>query len=89
MLGLGGASLQRDLHRLVNLGILGRTTDGRLTRYHPLARPNFWAALRLLLSDLDDPARLVSDALLDVSGIKAAFLFGSVAAGADRPESDV
>lgn len=89
VLDLGGASLQRDLGRLVDFGILERTEDGRLARYHTGDRPNFWAAVRLLVADLDDPASLLSEALRDVSGIEAAFVFGSAAEGARCSDSDI
>lgn len=41
VLAIGGASAQRDLERLVTLGALARSTDGRLAATEPFRRRNF------------------------------------------------
>ncbi|MFH1764422.1 MAG: nucleotidyltransferase domain-containing protein [Gemmatimonadota bacterium] len=89
VLGLGGASVQRELERLVSLGALARTQKGR--RVHFAMGPNaqFWAALSLLVGITSDPTQLIQDALKGLSGVRAAFLFGSTAEGNQRDDSDV
>ena len=89
ILGVSSATIQRDLARLVRLGILTRQHDGRAVRHALDANRPLWSALRTLVSQSSDPTTLVRDALRDVSGIDAAFIFGSVARGADDAESDV
>src|SRR5829696_5197205 len=87
VLGLGSASAQRDLDRLVTLGALERRRDGRRVCYAVAERPPVWGPIRTLLG-ASDPAALLRDALRDVPGIAAAFVFGSTAAGTARPQSD-
>ena len=88
-LGVGGASAQRDLDRLTEIGALKRVVDGRLVRYVAQPGSRFWRGMRLLIADPSRPADLLRDALCDVAGVKAAFVFGSSAKGTDRPDSDV
>jgi len=89
LLGLGSASLQREVDRLLALDALERVEVGRLVCYRPVLEAKLWGAVMLLLSDTRDPVGLVRDALCDVSGIEAAFVFGSFARGDARPDSDV
>jgi predicted nucleotidyltransferase len=89
MLRAGGASAQRDLDRLTDIGALRRVEEGRLVRYAPELGSRFWRGIRLLISDPNDPASLLRDALCDVEGLQAAFVFGSSARGQARPDSDV
>jgi len=89
VLGLGGASLQRELERMVSLGALVRTRKGRRIHYAMGPNAQLWAALSLMVGSTSDPARLIRDALLDVGGVRAAFLFGSTALGTQHSDSDV
>lgn len=89
VLGVGSASLQRDLERLVVLGALERVPDGRLVRYRPVPTSKIWRAVQLMVSDSPDAAMLVQAALCDVLGIIAAFVFGSTANGTARLASDI
>jgi predicted nucleotidyltransferase len=73
----------------VALGALERRAEGRLVCYRPVAPSSVWQAVRLLLADTSDPATIVRDALHDVPGIDAAFVFGSFAKGTAVRESDV
>jgi len=89
LLQLGGASIQRELRRLVGLGMLAREEEGRQLHYTAQSSSPVWTALRMLESASLDPTLLVQDALLDVPGIQAAFLFGSTARGTQRDDSDI
>jgi predicted nucleotidyltransferase len=88
-LDLGGASVQRALNRLVALGALDRTEENGRTLYSVVPRASAWRALRLLESETRDPTPLIRAALVDVPGIEAAFVFGSMATGDTHDESDV
>lgn len=88
-LGLGGASAQRDLDHLTEIGALKRVVDGRLVRYVAQPSSRFWRGIRLLIADPSKPAELLRDSLCDVAGVKAAFVFGSSAKGTARPDSDI
>lgn len=88
--GLTPRSLQTELARLERLGVVGRETNGRQVRYRLKERSPRWAALRGLVRELAEPSDVLRDALADVPGIEAAFLFGSMARGtAVRESSDL
>lgn len=84
----GKRSLQIELDRLVGLGLLKRRRAGRevfvsRNRDHPQ-----WRALASLVREYA-PALVLQDALADVPGLKAAFIFGSLARDDARPDSDI
>lgn len=89
VLGLGGASVQRAVDRLVAMGALKRTVEDGRTLYSVVPEASAWRALRLLESGTKDPTPLMREALIDVAGIQAAFVFGSVATGDIHEESDL
>jgi predicted nucleotidyltransferase len=87
--GLTPRSLQTELARLEALGIVRRRPQGRLVRYELNEGSPRWRALRALVRELADPADVLRDALADVPGVGAAFVFGSIARGDFREDSDV
>jgi predicted nucleotidyltransferase len=87
--GLTPRSLQTELARLESLGVVRRRPDGRLVRYELVEDSPRWRALRALIRELADPVDVVRNALADVPGIAAAFIFGSFARGDTREDSDV
>lgn len=89
-LGLGSASVQRDLTQLTDAGLLRplREPRERTVRYALVPHP-FWEAVRTLVSASAAPADLLREALRDVAGVDAGFLFGSSAAGGAHAESDL
>lgn len=89
ILRLGGSSLQRELARLGELGALERVPDGRRVRHRAVEGSPVWRAVRILEGASADPTLLIEDALVDVPGVRAAFVFGSVARGTQRDDSDV
>ncbi|HEX8692458.1 MAG TPA: nucleotidyltransferase domain-containing protein [Longimicrobium sp.] len=84
----GKRSLQIELDRLVELGLLERRREGR----EVLVSRNWdhpqWKALTSLVQEYA-PTLVLQDALADVPGLKAAFIFGSFARGDARPDSDI
>ncbi|MGK7312314.1 MAG: nucleotidyltransferase domain-containing protein [Candidatus Longimicrobiales bacterium M2_2A_002] len=88
-LDLGGASLKRELDRMVELGALRKEREGRRTHYSVIEGSPVWQAIRILESTSGDPAPLLEEALADVPGLEAAFIFGSAATGSEAEESDV
>ncbi len=62
LLGLGSASLQREVDRLLALDALERVEVGRLVCFRPVLEAKLWGAVMLLLSDTRDPVGLVRDA---------------------------
>lgn len=89
LLGLGGRSLQRELTRLVIVGALERIEHGRLVHFRARSDAPLWKAFRVMLAGYAEPASLVCDALRDVSGIQAAFVFGSIANATHTEDSDI
>lgn len=87
--GLTPRSLQTELARLESLGVVRRRLDGRRIRYELVEGNPRWRALRALVREFADPVEVVRNALADVPGIEAAFIFGSFARGDTREDSDV
>lgn len=87
--GLTPRSLQTELARLEGLGIVQRRPEGRLVRYALNEGSPRWRALRELVREMADPADVLRSALSDVPGVAAAFVFGSIARGDFREDSDV
>lgn len=87
-LGLGSASVQRDLTRMAAAGVLQPVPSGRTVRYAVVPH-RFWEVARALLAASDGPVDLLREAFRDVQGVEAAFLFGSSATGTAGPESDI
>jgi predicted nucleotidyltransferase len=88
--GLAPRSLQTELARLERLGVIQRQAEGRRVRYRLNERSPRWRALRQLVRELAEPSDVLRDALSDVPGIEAAFLFGSMARGTEvREGSDL
>ncbi|MBB4634697.1 nucleotidyltransferase family protein [Longimicrobium terrae] len=88
-LGLAGKrSLQTEVDRLVDLGLLERATDAtRVLITRNAAHPQ-WTALASLVREYGS-ALVLRDALADVPGLRAAFVFGSYARRDARPDSDI
>jgi predicted nucleotidyltransferase len=87
--GLPVRSLQRELQRLERLGVVTRHRVGRAVRFPLDEGTPAWRALLGAVRELADPADVLRAALVDVSGVDVAFLFGSFARGDARPDSDV
>lgn len=86
--GFALGTVRQDVEKLVKLDLLTRRKEGNRVCYaanerHPLA-----ADIRRLVLKTAGLADVLRDALKD-KGIRCAFVFGSVAAGVDRAESDV
>lgn len=82
-------SLQASLSRLVALGVVTRRAERRHIIFQANTAAPLWAALRQLVRTVGDPTELLRDALADMPGIDAAFVYGSTARGDIRPDSDV
>jgi DNA-binding transcriptional ArsR family regulator len=89
-LELHHASLQRELARLAGAEILLMRRDGNRVYYRANTDSPIFPELRGLLAKTAGIVEVLRDALLAHStGIVAAFVFGSVAGGTERAESDV
>lgn len=81
--------VQRELKRLEQTGLIARETRGRQVEYTAnTGHPAFSGLREVLLATVALGDRL-RDALSGLPAIRLAFIFGSVAAGEETPESDL
>src|SRR5688572_12990601 len=66
-----------------------RHEEGGRVLYGAVAGHPSWDAFRTLVREHADPVAVLRGALMDIDGVRAAFVFGSVARGDARPDSDV
>lgn len=85
---MGKRSLQIEVDRLVELGLLRREAEGRHTIVSRNQQHPQWTALTSLVQAYA-PALVLRDALAGVPGLKAAFIFGSFARRDERADSDI
>ena len=87
--GVASRSLQHELARLEELGMLRREPDGRRVRYHRVPAHPRWEVLREMVRRFARPRDVLRTALADVPGVEAAFIFGSFARGDMDARSDI
>ena len=89
-IGLGSGTVQRELKRLWRAEILVRTTEGRQTYYQANHRGPVFEELRGLVRKTFGATQVLQQALEPIANrIDVAFIFGSVASGTERSESDL
>ncbi len=89
-IGLGSGTVQRELERLSRAEILVRTTEGRQTYYQANHRCPVFEELRGLVRKTFGVTQVLQQALEPIANrIDVAFIFGSVASGTERSESDL
>ena len=88
--GLGRGTVQRELEFLARAGVVRRTMRGRQVYFQADAESPIYAELRGLVVKTAGVADALRAALAPLSGrIRVAFIYGSVAKGAERRGSDV
>jgi predicted nucleotidyltransferase len=88
--GLGRGTVQRELEFLARAGVVRRTVRGRQVYFRANAESPIYAELRGLVVKTVGVADALRAALAPLSGrIRVAFIYGSVAKGAERRGSDV
>jgi predicted nucleotidyltransferase len=85
--GLSRRALQAELAWMIGNGLVRRERQGRRVLYARTWVPE-WRTLENLVSSHGIPL-LLQSALAEVPGVEAAFIFGSLARGDARPDSDV
>lgn len=89
-IGLGSGTVQRGLERLWRAEILVRTTEGRQTYHQANHRCPVFEELRGLVRKIFGATQVLQQALEPIANrIDVAFIFGSVASGTERSESDL
>lgn len=88
--GLGSASLQRELNRLVEAGLVQSERVGNLRRFQANPKSPVYSELVSLTRKTIGIEPMLRDALLPLlPQLKAAWIFGSVAKQTDTTQSDV
>jgi len=86
--GLAIGSVREEALKLVGFGVVLRRKDGNRTYYEPNKKHPLYPEIRRIVlktCGLTDVLRLA----LNKPGVQCAFVFGSVAAGTEKPESDI
>lgn len=92
LVALTGGSLylvQRELKRLESVGLIDRRPRGRQVEYRANARHAGFPGLRDSVVRTIGLGDILRHALAQVPSVKAAFVFGSVAAGSESAASDL
>jgi len=88
--GLGYGAVQRELRRLERCGLLLRSVEGRQTYYQANADSPVFEELRGLIRKTFGVADVLRSGLARIAkDIRVAFIYGSIAKGAETAESDV
>ncbi len=87
-LDLSRQSLRNALDQLESLGMIRAITEGQRVVYERTDHPG-WAVFADLVRTFEDPAEVLRDLLRSVTGVHAAFVFGSFAKHSAHLESDI
>lgn len=88
--GLGRGSVQRELSRLKDAGLLVRTSRGNQVFYQANRKSPVFEELASFIIKTTGIAGALREAMAPLSGrLAVAFIYGSLADGTDRPASDV
>jgi len=88
--GLPAGTLTRELKRLASVGLLTQEKRGNQTVYQANRASPIFAELAAILRKTSGLSDVIADAIDSLSdGIDVAFIFGSVARGAETAGSDV
>ncbi|MBI3272989.1 MAG: nucleotidyltransferase domain-containing protein [Planctomycetes bacterium] len=85
---LNEATVRQELRRLSGLGLIEVRRDGNRAYYRANPRHPIYPDLRNLVLKTSGLAEVLREALRHPA-VGLAFVFGSIAAGTERPESDV
>lgn len=83
------ASVQREVGRLERLGLITMERRGKEKYYRLNERHPFFSELKRLVYKSAALGDVIREALTGVEGVEAAFIYGSVAKGGERPTSDI
>jgi len=87
--GGSSAHVQRELRQFTREGLLTRTKAGNQVRYRANPDHPLFPDLRSLVLKTAGLVDVLRRALKDLSGVRAAFVYGSLAKGDLRADSDV
>jgi DNA-binding transcriptional ArsR family regulator len=89
-MGVPSSSLQRELHDLSEVGILKIHRQGRMVYYQANTESPVFPDLRGLLLKTAGLVDVLAQAIKPLAGkLWAAFVYGSIAAGSEKSDSDI
>lgn len=89
-IGTGLGAVQRELENLVEAGLVLRSRDGNRVYYQANRAAPVFPELRGLMLKTAGLAEVLREALSPLKDrLESAFVFGSLAVGVERPDSDV
>lgn len=89
-MGVPSSSLQRELQELTDAGILKSHRQGRMAYFQPNTDSPLYPDLRGLLLKTAGLVDVLREALEPLAGqVRLAFVYGSMASGEERSDSDV
>jgi DNA-binding transcriptional ArsR family regulator len=86
--GLNDATIRQELKKLTRIGVVEARQDGNRIYYRASVRHPLYEELRNLVLKTTGLADVLREAL-DDSGIRLAFVFGSVASSNEKAHSDI
>ncbi len=86
--GYADATVRQELRRLLRLGLIVSRQDGNRVCYRACEAHPIYPEIRSLVRKTSGLVESLSEALR-IPEIRIAFIFGSVAAGSERAESDI
>ncbi len=88
--GCGHGAVQRELSHLTNLGLLSRTVRGNQVLYKANSQNPIFSEIKNLVAKTLGAHDVIRGALAPLgSQVRVAFIFGSLARGEERADSDV
>ena len=88
--GSGSGAVQRELKQMTEAGVVNRTESGNMVHYQANKLCPVYQELRSFIQKTSGAADIIRKSLSPVSRkIKLAFIFGSIAAGTGRKNSDI
>jgi DNA-binding transcriptional ArsR family regulator len=86
--GLADATVRQELKKLTRIGVVEARQDGNRTYYHANLQHPLYGDIRSLVLKTSGLTDVLREALGD-SGIRLAFVFGSVASAKEQAHSDI
>lgn len=87
--GLAVSTVRQELERLAELGLIEKKADGNRRVYNANPHHPLYPDIRNIVLKTSGLANALQRALRPDSGIRLAFVFGSIARGEEQPASDV
>ena len=87
--GVSATMIGKEMDTLALAGIVIERKDGNRRVFQANAKCPIFAELKSIAQKTSGIAELIHEALKDLRGIESSFIFGSVAKGTERAESDV